>query len=178
MVADTFDNSITEYQPTASGNVLPIRRIVGSSTGLSFPVGIDIDANGNLYVSNQFGGVEEFLFPANGNRTPLATIAGPATGLSAPGRLAVAPPLSIRTTRLPDAHAGRRYRAGCAPTSARRPTAGSSAAGSLPHGLRLERDGRLEGPPGRRGRFQFSVRVTDCTRPVMNAQRHLTLLVR
>ena len=43
---------------TANGNVLPIRRIAGTATGLSFPVGIDVDASRSIWVSNQFGGVE------------------------------------------------------------------------------------------------------------------------
>ena len=135
IVADTYDNSVTEYQPTANGNVLPIRRIVGSATGLSFPVGVDVDATGNLYVSNQFGGVEEFLFPSNGNRTPLATIAGPATGLSAPGRLAVAPPLSVRTATLPSAHAGRRYAVLLRANLGTTPYRWQVSAGHLPAGL-------------------------------------------
>jgi hypothetical protein len=88
---------------TATGNVLPLRRIARPSTGLSFPIGIDIDAAGNLYVSNQYAGIEELSFPANGDRTPLASIEGSATGLSAPGHLAVAPPLSVATKALPPA---------------------------------------------------------------------------
>ncbi|HEY6891312.1 MAG TPA: putative Ig domain-containing protein, partial [Solirubrobacter sp.] len=178
VVADTYDNSITEYQPTANGNVLPIRRIAGSATGLSFPIGVDVDADGNLYVSNQFGGVEEFLFPANGNRTPLATIAGPATGLSAPGRLAVAPPLSVRTTKLGRAHTGRAYHAQLLASLGTTPYHWQVTAGHLPVGVRLARDGRLSGRPRRRGRFQFTVRVTDSTRPVMHAKRRLSLVVR
>ena len=178
VVADTYDNSITEYQPTANGNVLPIRRIAGTATGLSFPVGIDVDATGNLYVSNQFGGIEEFLFPANGNRTPLATIAGPATGLSAPGRLAVAPPLSVRTTRLRHAHTGHRYHARLHANLGTTPYHWRVTTGHLPHGLRLNRYGSLSGRPSQRGRVEFTVRVTDSSRPAMHASRHLSLTVR
>ena len=178
VVADTYDNSITEYQPTANGNVLPIRRIAGSATGLSFPIGVDVDATGNLYVSNQFGGIEEFLFPANGNRTPLATIAGSATGLSAPGRLAVAPPLSIRTSTLPHAHAGRRYSVRLRANLGTTPYHWQLSGGHLPRGLRVNREGTLDGTPHQRGRFRFSVRVTDSTRPAMTATRRLTLRVR
>jgi sugar lactone lactonase YvrE len=178
VVADTYDNSVTEYQPTANGNVLPIRRIAGSATGLSFPIGVDVDATGNLYVSNQFGGVEEFLYPANGNRTPLATITGSATGLSAPGRLAVAPPLSIRTARLPHAQTGRRYHAELRANLGTTPYAWRLRAGHLPRGFRLSREGRIAGRTHQRGRFGFTVRVTDAGRPVMHADRRLTLVVR
>ena len=178
VVADTYDNSIAEYQLTANGNVPPIRRIAGSATGLADPIGVDVDAAGNLYVSNQFGGVEEFLFPANGNRTPLATIAGPATGLSGPGRLAVAPPLSVRTGGLRHAHRGRRYRAQLRANLGTTPYRWRVTAGRLPHGLRLTRAGRLSGRPRQRGRFTFTIRVTDSSRPAMHARRRLTLVVR
>jgi hypothetical protein len=174
LVADTYDNSLTQYQPSASGNVAPLRRIAGASTGLSFPVGVDVDAAGNVWVSNQFGGVEAFAFPANGNATPFANISGPATGLAAPGRLAVAPPLSVRTTRLPAARAGRRYLAtlranlGTVPYRWR--------VRSLPRGLRL-RGNRIAGRPRHAGTYRLTVRVSDASHPVMLATRRLTLKV-
>jgi sugar lactone lactonase YvrE len=174
LVADTYDNSITEYQPSASGNVLPIRRIAGSNTGLSFPVGIDVDAAGNVWVSNQFGGVEAFTFPSNGNRTPFADITGPATGLAAPGRLAVAPPLSVRTARLPRARAGRRYAATLRANLGTTPYRWRVR--SLPRGLRL-RAGRIVGRPRHAGTYRIGVRVSDASHPVMRAQRRLTLKV-
>ncbi len=177
LVADTYDNSITEYSATASGNVLPLRRIAGDATGLSFPVGIDIDAAGNAYVSNQYGGVEEFLFPANGNRTPLASIAGSATGLSAPGRLAVAPPLSVATSALPHAREHARYDARLRANLGTMPYRWSIIGGHLPPGLGL-RDGRLSGRPGRAGTYRFTVRVTDSSHPRMRASQRLAITVR
>ncbi len=175
LVADTYDNSITEYLPTANGNTLPIRRIAGASTGLSFPVGIDVDAQGNVYVSNQFGGVEAFSFPANGNRTPLTSIAGPSTGLAAPGRLAVAPPLSVRTAKLPAARVGRRYRAVLRASLGTTPYRWTLR-GRLPQGLRL-RGGQLAGRPRRAGTFRLTVIATDASRPAMRATRRLALVV-
>jgi hypothetical protein len=177
VVADTYDNSITEYQPTANGNVLPIRRIAGDATGLSFPIGVDVDAAGNLYVSNQFGGVEEFLFPANGNRTPLATIAGSATGLSSPGRLAVAPPLSVRTKRLPRARTHHRYTTRLRAQLGTTPYHWTVTRGHLPRGLRL-RHGRIAGRPDQHGTYRFTVRVKDASHPVMRASRRLRITVR
>ncbi len=174
LVADTYDNSITEFQPSASGNVLPIRRIAGASTGLSFPVGVDVDAAGNVWVSNQFGGVEAFTFPSNGNRTPFADITGPATGLAAPGRLAVAPPLSVRTAKLPRARAGRAYAATLRANLGTTPYRWRVR--SLPRGLRL-RAGRISGRPAHAGTYRLTVRVSDASHPVMRATRRLTLKV-
>jgi hypothetical protein len=119
LVANTYGESIAEFARTATGNAAPLRTIAGAATGLSFPVGIDIDAVGDIYVSNQFAGVSEFSPAASGNVAPIATISGAATGLSAPGRLAVAPPLSVATKRLPRAHLHRRYRARLAGTTRR-----------------------------------------------------------
>jgi sugar lactone lactonase YvrE len=174
LVADTYDDSITQYAGSASGNTLPIRRIAGASTGLSFPVGVDVDAAGNVWVSNQFAGVEAFAALANGNAAPFADITGPATGLAAPGRLAVAPPLSVRTARLPRARAGRTYaatlRANLGTTPYRWRVRG------LPRGLRL-RAGRIVGRPAHAGTYRLAVRVSDASHPVMRAARRLTLKV-
>jgi sugar lactone lactonase YvrE len=174
LVADTYDNSITQYAGNASGNTLPLRRIAGPSTGLSFPVGIDVDAAGNVWVSNQFAGVEAFAPQVNGDVAPFANITGPATGLAAPGRLAVAPPLSVRTAELPPARAGRAYavrlRANLGTTPYR------WRVRSLPRGLRL-RGSRIVGRPRHAGTYRITVRVRDASRPVMRAGRRLTLRV-
>ena len=87
----------------------------GDITGLSFPIGIDLDASGNLYVSNQFGGIESFSFPANGNRTPADEHCGRRDRPVGAGRLAVAPPLSVRTTSPPPAAPALSRRAGGLP---------------------------------------------------------------
>jgi hypothetical protein len=174
LVADTYDNSIAEFQPGASGNALPVRRIAGPNTGLSFPVGVDVDAAGNVWVSNQFAGVEAFAFASNGNQTPFANITGPATGLAAPGRLAVAPPLSVRTAKLPRARAGRAYAATLRADLGTMPYRWRVR--SLPRGLRL-RGGRIVGRPAPAGTYRLTVRVSDASHPVMRATRRLTLKV-
>ena len=51
---------ITEFAPGASGNVPPIRIIEGGKTGLLQPVGIAVDGDGNVYVSNFDRGVNEY----------------------------------------------------------------------------------------------------------------------
>ncbi len=177
VVADTYDNSVDEYLPTRTGNVQPIRRIAGSATGLSFPVGVDVDATGNLYVSNQFGGVESFLFPANGNRTPLTSISGPATGLAAPGRLAVAPPLSIATASLPAGRIGHAYRAALRADLGTTPYRWSVLRGRLPEGVRL-RGNVLTGRPRRSETVHITVKVADASHPRMHATRRLALAIR
>lgn len=177
VVADTYDNSVDEYLPTTTGNVQPIRRIAGSATGLSFPVGVDVDATGNLYVSNQFGGVESFLFPANGNRAPLTSIGGPATGLAAPGRLAVAPPLSIATASLPVGRIGHRYRAVLRADLGTTPYRWTVLRGRLPKGVRLHGN-VLTGRPRRAETVRFTVKVADASRPRMRATQRLALSIR
>jgi hypothetical protein len=177
LVADTYDNSITEYSATLFGNVPPLRRIAGSSTGLSFPDGIDIDTAGNVYVSNQFAGIESFSFPANGNRSPATSIAGPTTGLSAPGHLAVAPPLSVATRRLPVGRLHRRYHASLRAWLGTTPYAFSVVRGHLPPGLR-QHAGTINGRPRRTGTYRFTIRVRDASRPAMSASRRLEITVR
>jgi sugar lactone lactonase YvrE len=177
LVANTYGESIAEFASTATGNAAPLRTIAGAATGLSFPDGIDVDAAGHIYVSNQFAGVSEFSPAANGNVAPLATVSGPATGLSAPGRLAVAPPLSVRTRALPRARVGRRYGARLRANLGTTPYRWAVVRGRVPAGLHL-RHGRLSGRPLHHGTYRFTVRVTDASHPHMRATRRLTVSVR
>jgi sugar lactone lactonase YvrE len=177
LVADTYDNSITEYSTTLFGNVPPLRRIAGSSTGLSFPDGIDIDTAGNVYVANQFAGIESFSFPADGNLAPATSIAGPTTGLSAPGHLAVSPPLSVATRRLPGARLHRRYHATLRAYLGTTPYGFALTRGHLPPGLRL-RGASITGRPRQTGTYRFTVRVRDASQPATRASRRLTITVR
>jgi sugar lactone lactonase YvrE len=78
------------YAAGAGGNVAPTRTIAGSSTGLSTPTGIALDASGNIYVTtNGNRSVVVFAPSASGNVTPLRTIEGGATGLANPLLLAI-----------------------------------------------------------------------------------------
>jgi hypothetical protein len=43
---------VTEYPAGATGNVAPIRTIVGENTGLKNSSGLAVDAGGNIYVAN------------------------------------------------------------------------------------------------------------------------------
>ncbi len=72
-------DTITEY--SLPGGAL-INTISGANTALSRPLGIAVDATGNLYVVNTGTAgnqVLEFAPGASGNATPIATISGTAT---------------------------------------------------------------------------------------------------
>ncbi len=82
---------VTVYAAGATGNVPPIRTIIGARTGLDRPFGIALDPrNGDIYVANGFGGPSQmgtvtiYAPNANGNVAPIGTIAGTNTGLAEP----------------------------------------------------------------------------------------------
>ena len=52
LAADEYSSAITAYAPTDNGDDAPAYSISGSNTGLDFPDGVDVDAAGNIYVSN------------------------------------------------------------------------------------------------------------------------------
>lgn len=177
LVSNAHADSLTEYSTTANGSVAPLRTISGTATGLNTPVGVDVDANGNIYVANENGGVTEYSASATGDPSPLATIAGALTGLAAPAGLAVAPPLSVRTAKLPATRVGRHYRVRLRAYLGTTPYRWTVRRGRLPHGLRLTRTGILTGRPRRAGTYRFTVRARDHTRPAMTATRRLALVV-
>ncbi len=81
-------DSVTVYAPGANGYTMPARTITGSATGLSEPIGLAVDASGNVYVCN--GGAAATTITvygpgANGNVAPARTIAGSATAMSFSG---------------------------------------------------------------------------------------------
>ena len=146
---------------------------------MDFPVGLDVDANGNLYVSNFFGNsITVYSSSARDNAAPAATLRGAATGLAAPEHLAVTPPLAILTHRLPAARTNRRYRARLIATFGVGRYHWTIRSGRLPRGLRLDaRTGTLAGVPLQAGTFHFRIRVTDRSHPVSSATRSLTLTI-
>jgi len=80
--------SVTVYTITASGNATPVATLSGSATNLNQPFFPAVDANGDLFVSNEnqgrdSGTVTEYL-PPLGDTAPTLTIAGlyQPTGLS------------------------------------------------------------------------------------------------
>jgi hypothetical protein len=85
--------SVTEYAPGAHGNATPIATITGPNTGLDAPVGLAVNASGDLFVANADGNtVTEYAPGAHGNAAPIATISGPNTGLRQPEYLIVTRP--------------------------------------------------------------------------------------
>ena len=82
-------NSVLVFPLTASGNTPPMRTLSGPATGLSLPIGIANDSQGNLYVANREGStVTVYPAMASGNTAPVRTLT--ATGMSSPQGLAVA----------------------------------------------------------------------------------------
>lgn len=178
LVANTFGASVTVYAPTASGDAVPLRTIAGSATGLGNPSGIDVDTAGRIYVADEFANtITSYSGTASGNVAPLTTIAGAGTGISGPGALAVTPPLSVLTDRLPAARVGHRYIAALTAGQGASPYRWTLDHGALPPGLRLSPSGLLSGVPTRTGRWAFTVRVTDAAHPAGTALQHLTLTV-
>ncbi|HET6947958.1 MAG TPA: hypothetical protein VFJ45_09125, partial [bacterium] len=84
-VANRSGQSVTVYEPSATGDVAPIRTISGTSTGLNVPYGVALDAAGILYVSNGASNSITVYAPgATGDVAPIRTISGANTGLNGP----------------------------------------------------------------------------------------------
>jgi len=92
------NGSVTEYAAGSNGNATPSANISGPDTGLSQPVGIALDAEGNIYVANQSdlvdgggeGSVTEYPAGSNGDTAPIATITNSVfPGMAVPTGIAV-----------------------------------------------------------------------------------------
>jgi sugar lactone lactonase YvrE len=176
LAANRLGESVSAFNPAPPfGNTAPASTISGSQSQLSYPSGLDVDNANNLYVANQFGGVN--VYPPNSS-TPSTVIAGTATGLADPHSVALAPPLTIPTTSLRPAAIGRRYVTHLVANLGTTPFRWRIMTGHLPRGLTLTRGGVIEGVPRRRGRIRFTVAVRDSTKHAMHDTRRLTLTVR
>jgi hypothetical protein len=145
---------------------------------MSYPEGVDVDSQGNIYVANGQGGVTEYAPGATGNATPIANIHGSATLLLGAVKLAVAPPLSVPATKLRAAVVHRSYRATLRADLGTTPYRWRVIRGHLPPGIKLSRRGVLSGRPGRAGTYHFTVSLRDHSRHVMTATALLELVVR
>ncbi len=67
-------DSITIYSAGSYAVSAPIATISGDNTGLSFPVGVGVDANGKISVLNNNGTVTTYAAGSSGNATPVATL--------------------------------------------------------------------------------------------------------
>lgn len=82
-VADYAANAIDVFAPGTNGNVAPLRRIVGESTGLSGPADVAVDSAGDVYSSNfNNDTITEYAPGASGNAAPIRTIGGALTKLA------------------------------------------------------------------------------------------------
>ena len=179
LVADLAARAILRFSSTARGSAAPLGMIAGADTTLQFPHGVDVDAEGRIYVPDQFGdSIAVFAANADGDAPPVATIAGGSTGLSGPSAIAVVPPLSIITRKLPEGTVGHVYDTTLDAALGTSPYRWTVASGRVPAGLRLSRGGVLSGVPKRAGRWVLAVHVRDRGRPQMSARRRLSLTVR
>ena len=145
---------------------------------MSYPEGVDVDSQGNIYVANGQGGVTEYAPGATGNAAPIADIQGSATLLLGAVKLAVAPPLSVRTTNLRVAfvHPPLPREIARLPRYDTVPLAADQ--GAAASGVNLGIGGVLSGRPGRAGTYRFTVRLRDHSRHTMTAIARLELVVR
>jgi DNA-binding beta-propeller fold protein YncE len=93
-VTNANSNTVTVYARTASGNIAPLRTLVGAATGLATPRGVAVDrVNNELFVVNHTPPESITVYPrtANGNVAPLRTITGAGTTLADPTGLSVDP---------------------------------------------------------------------------------------
>ncbi len=176
LITSTFGESVETFANPPPSNV-PASTLSRAATLLDFPIGIDVDAGGRMYVANEFGGLNVYADGASGSTAPLTVISGTATGLAAPGAVAVTPPLYILTTSLPSAVAGQSYRTRLYSLLGRPRLRWKLARGHLPRKLRLTRRGVITGIPKHAITRTFTVQVTDSTRPAMHARQTLTLTV-
>jgi hypothetical protein len=178
-VANRFGDSILRFAANANGISTPVSIIQGPDTGLNRPFGIDIDAQGRIVVSNEFGGsITVYAANATDDAQPVQTIAGPSTGMSDPRALAVAPPLSVQTTRLPTGTVGSFYTASVTASLGSTPYRWRLTGGRLPAGLRLTPAGKISGVPRQAVRRRIRVLVTDTSHPQMRASSNQVLVTR
>jgi hypothetical protein len=177
-IANAAAGTVTEYAPGARGNATPVATIAGAATKLNEPLRLGFDSAGNLYVVDFSNVVAVFSPGANGNLAPLRLISGGATGLSGPQSIAVVPPLSILTKRLPAGTVGHLYRKTLRAALGTTPYRWFLKRGRLPRSFRLTRSGKLSGVPHRPGRWRFTIRVADAGQPPMTDRRTFMLTVR
>ena len=177
LVANQFGPSVTVYAPSANGDAQPLRTL--TSGALSGPEGIDVDSAGQIYVTNEFSStVTVFAANAGTGATPVNTYFGAATGISGPDALAITPPLSIVTTRLPRGRAQRRYHARLLAAEGTTPYHWSARHHAVPAGLHLSHRGVISGRPRHAGRYHIAIKLRDSSRPRVRLTRRFVLVVR
>lgn len=87
-----FLGPLNVYPPGTNGDVTPAESISGSSTGLSAPIALTVNDDGDLYVSNTGNStITEYAPGANGDASPITTWSRSTAELNEPTGIALAP---------------------------------------------------------------------------------------
>jgi sugar lactone lactonase YvrE len=152
-----FDGSIRVYSAGSVGDVAPIAKIAGTSTGdktgLHSPIGLAVNAANKLYVLNEFGdsgrGGSITIYPAgaNGNVAPEARIADGAskrTQLNSPAGLALDSAGNIYVTNDGGSNSITVYAAGSKGDVAPKAVISGSDTGlNTPRGIAIDSNGNI-----------------------------------
>ncbi len=90
--SSSYQGLLAVFPAGASGSTKPLHVVEGSRTGLSDPLGVAVDADGRMYVTNAEKSAETVLVfsaAANGDARPQYRIDGAKTKLSDPNAIAV-----------------------------------------------------------------------------------------
>jgi len=86
-VANTTANTIGKFAETENGNEAPVATLGGTTTKLSSPTAVALDASGKIYAPNGNNTITVYPAGASGNMAPLKTIS--CGGLNHPSALAL-----------------------------------------------------------------------------------------
>lgn len=138
------NNSVTVFALDATGNAAPARTITGANTGLSLPIGIGVDHQGNLFVANREGGtIGVFPVTASGNVAPTRSITSP--GMGSPQGIAFGPGDDLYVATCPNCGGGNGGDTGvfhfaANATASDYEIAGSNTGFTVPVGVNLDKD--------------------------------------
>jgi len=84
------EGAVTVYAPDADGNAAPIRMIMGPHTRLTRPIGLAVDARGEVYVANGYDqGIVAFEAGAAGDAAPRPRARGLTADATSPSGIAL-----------------------------------------------------------------------------------------
>ncbi len=138
------NNSVTVFALDATGNAAPARTITGANTGLSLPIGIGVDHQGNLFVANREGGtIGVFPIDASGNVAPTRSLTSP--GMGSPQGIAFGPGDDLYVATCPNCGGGNGGDTGvfhfaANATASDYEIAGSNTGFTVPVGVNLDKD--------------------------------------
>jgi len=155
----------------ATGGVTPYTWSLSSG---SLPGGLTLVAAGTISGTPTTSGSFSFTVKVTDSTTPTAQTAAQALSLTINSD---ATAVSISTSSLPSGQQGTAYNATLAASGGTTPYSWSVSAGSLPSGLSITpASGAISGTPTASGTYNFTVEVTDSTKPTaQTATKSLTL---